>query len=65
MEETIYAGPTVTANENDIFTYGWLAIPIIDFACGSFNYYYFHEDVDMDWTVISHVYYTEWFVALF
>ena len=36
----------------------------MDFACGVFNRYHYHDDSDMNQTIISHVYYTEMFGAL-
>ncbi len=62
--ETHTSMSTVTYSLDQIFTHAWIALPIMDFACGAFNRYYYHDDSDMNQTIISHVYYTEMFGAL-
>ena len=47
--ETTTAAPieVVTFTKADIFTYAWVALPIMDFTCGVFNRHHYLDDPDM------------------
>ena len=59
--ETTTAAPitVVTFTKADIFTYAWVALPIMDFTCGVFNRHYYLDDASMPEATIKHVYLTE------